>query len=78
MKVSREIRAMPWPEPYQGERHDFNVMKDFFNGNPTTSEDYNKSVAAGSAKPGAVRARQQTMQSLVDSSDNDSSEIPMF
>ena len=53
-------------------------MKDFFNGNPTTSEDYNKSVAAGSAKPGAVRARQQTMQSLVDSSDNDSSEILMF
>lgn len=25
MKVSREIRAMPWPEPYQGERQDFNV-----------------------------------------------------
>lgn len=25
MKVSRKIRAMPWPEPHQGERQDFNV-----------------------------------------------------
>ena len=71
------------PEPvnviYQTTEDDADdTMKDFFNGNPTTSEDYNKSVAAGSAKPGAVRARQQTMQSLVDSSDNDSSEILMF
>ena len=48
-------------------------MKDFFNGNPTTSEDYNKSVAAGSAKPGAVRARQQTMRSLVEVVDEDAS-----
>lgn len=49
------------------------TMKDFFNGNPTTSEDYNKSVAAGSAKPGAVRARQQTMRSLVEVVDEDAS-----
>lgn len=25
MKVSREIRALPWPEPYQGGRQNFNV-----------------------------------------------------
>mgnify|MGYP006985824965 CR=1 FL=1 len=53
-------------------------MKDFFNGNPTTSEDYNKSVAAGSAKPGAVRARQYAMRSLIGVVDEDTSgeEIP--
>lgn len=55
------------------------TLKDFFNGNPTTSEDYNKSVAAGSAKPGAVRARQRIMQSLIGEVETEGDQIiPQF
>lgn len=45
----------------------------FFNGSPSTIEEYNKTVGSGSAKPGAVQTRQKIMRSLAVSS-----EIPLF
>ena len=42
------------------------TLKDFFSGNPSVSEDYNKTVSAGSAKPGSVQTRKSVMQSLVE------------
>lgn len=50
------------------------TMRAFFNGNPTTSEDYNKSVAAGSAKPGAVQIRQQVIRGLIGGADTEDTE----
>ena len=40
------------------------TLRTFFSGNPSTSEDYNKTVGSGSAKPGAVQTRQRIMQEL--------------
>ena len=40
------------------------TLRTFFSGNPSTSEDYNKTVGSGSAKPGAVQPRQRIMQEL--------------
>lgn len=40
------------------------TLKTFFSGNPSTSDDYNKTVGSGSAKPGAVQTRQRIMQEL--------------
>lgn len=40
------------------------TLQTFFSGNPSTSEDYNKTVGSGSAKPGAVQTRQRIMQEL--------------
>lgn len=40
------------------------TLRTFFSGNPSTSEDYNKTVGSGSAKPGAVQTRQRTMREL--------------
>ncbi len=37
----------------------------FFSGNPSMSDDYNKSVGSGSAKPKAVQTRQRIMQELI-------------
>ena len=39
-------------------------MRTFFSGNPSTSDDYNKTVGSGSAKPGAVQTRQRIMLEL--------------
>lgn len=41
------------------------TMRDFFNGNPTTNEDYNKTVTSGSAKPVSVTMRRDVMKALV-------------
>ena len=40
------------------------TLKAFFSGNPSTSDDYNKTVGSGSAKPGAVQTRQRIMREL--------------
>ena len=40
------------------------TLRTFFSRNPSTSEDYNKTVGSGSAKPGAVQTRQRIMQEL--------------
>ena len=40
------------------------TLRTFFGGNPSTSDDYNKTVGSGSAKPGAVQTRQRIMQEL--------------
>lgn len=40
------------------------VLRAFFNGNPSTSEEYNNTVGSGSAKPTAVQTRQKIMRSL--------------
>lgn len=40
------------------------TLRTFFSGNPSTSEDYNKTVGSGSAKPGAIQTRQRIMQEL--------------
>lgn len=40
------------------------TLRTFFSGNPSTSEDYNKTVGSGSAKPGAVQTRQRIMREL--------------
>ena len=40
------------------------TLRTFFSGNPSTSDDYNKTVGSGSAKPGAVQTRQRIMQEL--------------
>ena len=42
------------------------VLKNFFSGNPSTSEDYNKTVTSGSAKPAAVKMRKDVMDKLVE------------
>lgn len=41
------------------------TMRDFFSGNPTTSEDYNKTVTSGSAKPASVTMRRDVMKALI-------------
>lgn len=41
------------------------TMRDFFNGNPTINEDYNKTVTSGSAKPVSVTMRRDVMKALV-------------
>lgn len=43
----------------------------FFRGTPTTSEEYNKTITSGSAKPGAVLARKKAIADLFNGS-NDS------
>lgn len=40
------------------------TLKAFFSGNPSVSDNYNKTVGSGSAKPGAVQTRQRIMQEL--------------
>ena len=40
------------------------TLKSFFSGNPSDSDDYNKTVGSGSAKPGAVQTRQRIMREL--------------
>ena len=40
------------------------TLKFFFSGNPSDSDDYNKTVGSGSAKPGAVQTRQRIMREL--------------
>lgn len=40
-------------------------LHEFFSGSPSTSEEYNKTVGAGSAKPTAVQTRQKIMRNLV-------------
>ena len=40
------------------------TLRTFFSGNPSTSDDYNKTVGSGSAKPGAVQTRQRIMREL--------------
>lgn len=40
------------------------VLREFFNGSPSTSDDYNNTVGSGSAKPTAVKTRQSIMRSL--------------
>lgn len=41
------------------------TMRDFFNGNPTINEDYNKTVTSGSTKPVSVTMRRDVMKALV-------------
>lgn len=41
-----------------------NKLREFFNGKPSISEEYNKTVGSGSAKPTAVQTRQKAMQNL--------------
>lgn len=41
------------------------ALRKFFNGSPSTSEEYNNTVGSGSAKPGAVQTRQRIMRALV-------------
>lgn len=41
------------------------TMRDFFSGNPTINEDYNKTVTSGSAKPASVTMRRDVMKALV-------------
>lgn len=40
------------------------ALLDFFSGSPSNSEEYNKTVGAGSAKPTAVQTRQKIIKSL--------------
>lgn len=42
-----------------------NILVDFFSGNPSTSDDYNKTVTSGSAKPASVQMRRDVMKALV-------------
>ena len=42
-----------------------NTLADFFSGNPSTSDDYNKTVTSGSAKPASVQMRRDVMKALV-------------
>lgn len=46
-----------------------NELKYFFNGQPTTSNDYNKTVSAGSAKPASVQMRRDVIKALVGEED---------
>lgn len=41
------------------------VLKQFFSGNPSISEEYNNTVGSGSAKPNAVKTRKNIMQDLI-------------
>lgn len=41
------------------------TLEKFFDGDPSVSEEYNKTVTAGSAKPNNVQARKTIMQNLV-------------
>ncbi len=41
------------------------TLKDFFSGKPTTSDEYNQTVGAGSAKPHSVQTRQRIIKSMV-------------
>lgn len=43
----------------------------FFSGSPSVDEEYNKTVGSGSAKPGAVQARQKAMRRLVKEAQNE-------
>lgn len=45
--------------------HISGMLRTFFSGSPSVSEEYNNTVGAGSAKPGAVKTRQKIMRSLV-------------
>lgn len=40
------------------------TLKAFFSGSPTSSDDYNKTIGAGSAKPNAVQARKKVIETL--------------
>lgn len=40
------------------------TLKMFFSGNPSVSDDYNKTVGSGSAKPNAVQTRKKVMNEL--------------
>lgn len=42
------------------------ILKEFFNGKPTISDEYNKTIGSGSAKPAAVQARKRSIISMVD------------
>ena len=41
------------------------TLRTFFSGNPSTSDDYNKTVGSGSAKPASVQMRRDIMKALV-------------
>ncbi len=43
------------------------VLRSFFSGKPSTSEEYNKTVGSGSAKPTAVKTRKEIITKLADS-----------
>lgn len=45
------------------------ALTGFFDGDPSVSEEYNKTVTAGSAKPNNVQARQRIMRDLVAAAD---------
>lgn len=48
------------------DQHSINVsLQSFFNGKPSISEDYNKTVGSGSAKPTAVKTRKDIILNLV-------------
>lgn len=44
------------------------ALRDFFSGSPSTSEEYNKTVGSGSAKPTAVQTRQRVIKELFECS----------
>lgn len=58
---------------YLAQKHDnlkdvvYTDMKNFFSGSPTTSETYNDTVSAGSAKQAAVTARKNVMKKIAES-----------
>ncbi len=43
------------------------VLRSFFSGKPSTSDEYNKTVGSGSAKPTAVKTRKEIIKKLADS-----------
>ncbi len=43
------------------------VLRSFFSGKPSTSDEYNKTVGSGSAKPTAVETRKEIITKLVGS-----------
>lgn len=48
-----------------------NALQSFFNGKPSISNDYNKTVGSGSAKPTAVKTRRDIILKMVDEIQND-------
>ncbi len=52
------------------------TLREFFSGSPSTSEEYNKTVGSGSAKPGAVQTRQRIMRSFACSNSEEGETLP--
>lgn len=44
----------------------FHILKHFFSGKPSISDEYNKTIGAGSAKPLAVQTRKNVIKNMVD------------